>query len=103
MLDEIHTLLDTPEHGRDAPSLEALEHTLTSGYAQALQLEAEHWRLERRVGEITARIANGSSARAEAGELATLTERMSTAEEDLGTLRRALRRLRDRASAIRAA
>ena len=43
--EEIRTLLDAPPTGDDAPSLDAIEHTLTAGYARALALEAERWRL----------------------------------------------------------
>ena len=36
----------------DAPTLARMEDTLTEGYAKALALEAERWRLERRIGEV---------------------------------------------------
>ena len=47
MLQQIEELLDA-----EAPNVEVLESTLTEGYAQALALEAERWRLERRLGEV---------------------------------------------------
>src|SRR6476469_402477 len=47
MMQQIEKLL-----GADAPTLARLEETLTEGYAQALALEAERWRLERRLGEL---------------------------------------------------
>jgi hypothetical protein len=47
MLRHIEELLGDAE-----PTLARLEDTLTEGYAQALALEAERWRLERRLGEV---------------------------------------------------
>src|SRR3954447_689802 len=47
MLEHIEELLN-----EDAPALAEVESTLTDGYAQALALEAERWRLERRLGEM---------------------------------------------------
>ena len=47
MLQQIESLLSA-----EAPTIEKLESTLTEGYAQALALEAERWRLERRLGEV---------------------------------------------------
>jgi hypothetical protein len=102
LLDDIRTMLAMSEQGVSGPSLAAMEDILTTGYAQAMQLEAERWRLERQVDEVTARIARGA---ADAGDrqLAKLARRMSKADADLSVLRRALRDLRDRASALRAA
>ena len=48
----------SPEGGVGAPSLDAIESTLTDGYAEALALEAERTRIERRLGEV-ARDAGG--------------------------------------------
>jgi hypothetical protein len=42
--DEIRDLLDAPPTGEAAPSLDHIEHTLTTGYATALALEAERSR-----------------------------------------------------------
>ena len=50
--DEIADLLRMPENGVGAPSLDAIESTLTDGYAEALALEAERSRIERRLGEV---------------------------------------------------
>ena len=44
LLDRISALL-----GDSTGDLDTIEHTLTDGYARALALEAERWRLERRV------------------------------------------------------
>ena len=101
IVEEITSLLAEPEHGARRPSLERLEDTLTSGYARALELEAEQLRLERRIGEMTSRLADGNGA--EADELAALAERASRADGDLRSLRRLLESLRTRASALRAA
>ncbi len=53
MLQHIEQLLIAPASGATAPTLASLEDTLTEGYAKALALEAERWRLERRLGEIS--------------------------------------------------
>ena len=103
MLEDIRALLAASEGDAARPSLDQIEDTLTTGYARALQLEAERWRLERRVGEVAARIAGGGAGVGETEELASLARCSSKMDEDLGVLRRALRDLRDRASAIRAA
>jgi hypothetical protein len=103
VLDDIRMLLAAPDTGAKAPSLAELDDTLTTGYATALQLEAERWRLERRAQEVTARIAAGEGGDGDTVELTTLTDRMATADEDLLELRRALGHLRARASALRAA
>jgi len=45
--DDIRSLLEAPSSGDDAPSLDHIEHMLTEGYARALALEADRWRVER--------------------------------------------------------
>jgi hypothetical protein len=96
LLDEISVLLSAPTDGGDASLLERLEHTLTAGYARALALEAERWRLERRLEE-------AARAGGDAEELSGLAHRMSSTEVDLSHLRTLLASLRDRARAARAA
>ena len=98
---EIRTLLDAPRVGDDAPSIEAVEHTLTAGYAKALALEAERWRLERRIAEVAAKLAEATDQ--EHSELANLGRRLSTADGDLSQLRGLLASLRVRADEIRSA
>jgi len=44
--DEIADLLRMPEGGVGAPSLDAIESTLTDGYAEVLTIEAERSRIE---------------------------------------------------------
>jgi hypothetical protein len=99
--EEIRTLLDAPRVGEDAPSIDAVEHTLTAGYARALALEAERWRLERRIAEVASKLAETPST--EQSELASLGKRLSTADGDLAQLRELLASLRVRADEIRSA
>jgi hypothetical protein len=103
LLDEIAELLRMPENGAGAPSLEVIETTLTDGYAEALALEAERSRIERRLGEVV-RDAGEVSAHSTAAELSELSERLETADGELARLRALLRclqtvRRRRRASA----
>jgi hypothetical protein len=56
LLDRITTLL-----GASTRDLDEIEHTLTDGYAQALSLEAERWRLERRVTGLSRGIEHGDT------------------------------------------
>jgi hypothetical protein len=98
--DEIRTLLDAPPTGEDAPSLDALEHTLTAGYARALALEAERWRLERKLAEAAAALG-GTVAEEQHSEVATLGRRLSATDGDLTQLRGLLSSLRSRADELR--
>jgi hypothetical protein len=100
--DEIRTLLESAPDGDDAPTLDAIEHTLTAGYARALALEAERWRLERRIAELASTLADGSGELSHA-ELAKLGERLSAADGDLSLLRGLLSSLRARADEVRTA
>src|SRR5213596_3151277 len=86
--EEIRTLLEAPPVGEDAPSIDAVEHTLTAGYARALALEAERWRLERRIAEVASKLAEASET--QHSELANLGRRLSTADGDLARLRELL-------------
>jgi hypothetical protein len=93
MLHQIEHLL------RDsAPTLACVEDTLTEGYAQALALEAERLRIERRLGEV-ARTATPDHA----DELRSLGTRLRSADGEIEHLRSLLGTLHDRARAIRAA
>ena len=98
ILDEIASLL-TPEAGAPRPSLASIEYTLTSGYARALELEAECWRLDRQMGDLSARLGDG----ADAEELAELALRAARTDGELTRLRKLLATLRSQASAMRAA
>lgn len=97
--DEIADLLRMPEHGAGAPSLDAIESTLTNGYAAKLELEAERWRIERRLGEVV----RDASQRPDRRELARLSEQLETADGELATLRSLLRNLQARRRLARSA
>ena len=93
MVQQIEDLL------RDAEaSLATVEDTLTQGYAQALQLEAERLRLERRIGEV-ARATDADQA----AEIRRLGTKLTSADGELQRLRSVLDTLADRARALRAA
>jgi hypothetical protein len=98
---EIRMLLDAPVGGGDAPTLARVEDTLTAGYARAMALEAERWRLERRVAEIASEIE--SEVEIHSSEVKTLVRRMEGATVDLANLRALLGLLRQRAAEIRSA
>jgi DNA-binding transcriptional MerR regulator len=91
-LDEIAELLDLPENGAGAPSLDTIESTLTDGYAAKLALEAERWRIEQRLGAVV-RDADEVKAHGVAAELAELTDRLETTDGELARLRSLLRKL----------
>src|SRR5712691_1639233 len=99
---EIRTLLDAPAAGRQAPSLAHIEDTLTAGYARALALEAERWRLERRIADVVTAFANEEVV-AHGSELTRLAHRVKAADGDLANLRSLLASLRKRAAEVRAA
>ena len=67
--DDIRTMLDAPPTGEAAPSLDDVEHTLTAGYAEALALEAERWRLERRLAGAAARLGDEATGEPQVAEL----------------------------------
>jgi hypothetical protein len=98
--DEIRTLIDAPV-GTDAPTLAAIEDTLTAGYARALELEAERMRLERRLSEIAVQLHSASPDGANE-EIVEVGERLTATDGDLTRLRTLLGRLRDRARGLRA-
>lgn len=93
MVQQIEHLLADAE-----PTLADLEETLTQGYAEALALEAERLRIERRLGEIAR-----NSAGDEVAELRLLGSRLTRADGELVRLRTMLSALRDRARVLRAA
>jgi ABC-type phosphate transport system auxiliary subunit len=100
--DDIRSLLDAPPSGADAPSLDRIEHTLTSGYARALALEAERRRIERKLADVAARLGDETTDE-DASELAQLGQRLSVADDDLVCLRTLLASLRVRADEVRGA
>ena len=98
--EEIRSLLDAPPDGEDAPTIDDIENTLTAGYARALALEAERWRLERRIAAVAAELG-GKSRDDEHSELTQLGRRLSAADGDLSNLRTLLSSLRSRADEVR--
>jgi hypothetical protein len=101
LLDAIEAILLEPAGGGEA-AVARIEETLTDGYARALELEAERWRLERKISDVARRLASGDTAR-RADELSSLSERLSNADGDLQRLRVRLAELRQHAEAVRAA
>lgn len=104
ILEEISSLLaeSESETGASRPSLNAIEETLTAGYARALELEAERWRLERRIGELAPHLDETDAAPG-VEELAKLARRAARTDGELRRLRNLLAALRARASALRSA
>ena len=90
--DEIAELLRMPEGGVGAPSLDTIESTLTDGYAEALSLEAERTRIERRLGEVARDVGGEENLR----EFARLAESLEAADGELESLRSLLRNLQAR-------
>jgi hypothetical protein len=93
MLQQIEELLSA-----EAPPLARMEETLTEGYARALALEAERWRLERRIGEV-AREGRGDIG----DEIRALGTRLTNADGKLAELRTLLGTLHERARSARRA
>jgi ABC-type phosphate transport system auxiliary subunit len=80
--------------------LDAIERTLTDGYAHALSLEAEKWRLEKRMTEITQSLHRGDTQQ-KALELSELARRLDGNAGDLDRLRGLLSDLRRHADDVR--
>jgi tRNA C32,U32 (ribose-2'-O)-methylase TrmJ len=82
--------------------LDQIERTLTDGYAQALSLEAERFRLERRLTEVAHGLERGD-AETKAHELRSLAARLDGNSGELRTLRGVLADLRRHADGVRVA
>jgi hypothetical protein len=93
VLTEIRSLLDVPA-GAEPPSLDEVEHTLTSGYAYALALEGKRLRIER---HLRALLRSADSNKSAADELAELTARLASADQELAGVRALLSSLRAQA------
>ena len=102
LLEQIDELLAEPLSKGETAMLDRLERTLTDGYAHALVLEAERWRLEQRLSAIAGELHEGNQE-LKSRELAQLSQRLSSNGTALTGLRSTLTRLRVRASAARAA
>ena len=88
MLDTIQELLD----GDPAPSLDSIEEPLTTGYAHALALEGERFRLERDLRSVIRAQDRPLRERTEASE--RLNERLANIDADRRMLRGLLATLR---------
>jgi hypothetical protein len=97
VIGRIQVLLSPPNGSAD-PSRARIEATLTEGYAAALALDGERLRLERRIDEVTAHVADGGSLRVT--ELQQVMGRLEETEQDLADLRDLLMRLKARAAAV---
>jgi predicted nucleic acid-binding Zn-ribbon protein len=86
--------------GGSTSDLEQIEHTLTDGYASALALEAEQWRLEKQISDVTVRLQCGDLEQ-KANELSALRKRLDGATGELVRLRAQLVHLRRRAADVR--
>jgi hypothetical protein len=100
LVEEIRALLEASPAREREPYLDRLEHTLASGYAQALALEAERWRLERRIGDLASGLDQGDAG-ADKNELARLSRHAARTDRELTRIRGLLASLRTRASALR--
>ena len=96
LLDRISALL-----GASTRDLGEIERTLTDGYAQALALEAERWRLEGQVARLSEEIEDGDLA-VNVRELAGVAKRLGQNGRDLAALRSVLAELRRSADDARA-
>ena len=98
LIDRIDDLSGERDDVPPKPLLEEIEHTLTDGYAVALALEGESWRLQRRITELAARI----ESRDHTDEMRRLGYSLAEATSSLTRLRGSLAALRRRADAVRA-
>lgn len=94
VIERIRDLLARPSQGRGAPSRELIESVLTEGYAEALALDGQRLRLERKIDQVTAHLARGGETRI--AELQKVMARIEATEEDLAELRKLLSALRSR-------
>lgn len=97
LLEQITSLIDASND-----DLDQIENTLTDGYAHALALEAEQWRLGRQISEAAQTIEDGDMP-AKAQELSTLARRRDATARDLVKLRSLLAGLRRHADDVRIA
>ena len=101
VLEQLRAVVAAPRG--QAPSLRELEHVLTTGYASAHALEAERWRLQRRVTELAGGVRAGGDVQLHASDLAGAADRISEVERELDVLRPLLVAVRRRADEIRSA
>jgi ABC-type phosphate transport system auxiliary subunit len=101
-LEHIDELLADPDSEGAPATLARLERTLTDGYAHALALESERWRLEQRLSELAGGLQEGDQDE-KSQELAQISRRLSSNGTALESLRSTLTRLRNHATAVRGA
>jgi ABC-type phosphate transport system auxiliary subunit len=94
---EIRAML---EPGRRAADLPLLERTLTDGYATVLTMEAERWRLERRMSEVAGTLDEGNVTD-KTDELTELAKRLESSQAEIAALRRLLVSLRAHVDDVR--
>ena len=95
LYEQITALIDASDD-----DLDRIERTLTDGYAHALTLEAEKWRLEKRMREV-AESLDGSEPGDLTQELTSLVRRLDGNAGELSELRGRLGDLRRHADALR--
>ena len=100
LLEQIDELLADPAPTEEPAKLAHLERTLTDGYAYALALEAERWRLERRMSELAGELTD-ENQELKAKELALVSSRLTSNATMLASLRGTLSQLRARATRLR--
>ena len=98
----IRMLLDAPAGGADAPTLSDLEEMLTTGYARAMAIEGEQWRLQRRIVDVAVRIADDYNE-LQTVELRKLARQLRSVDAELISIRALISSLRARADEARAA
>jgi len=102
LLEQIDELLAEPHSEGQSSTLARLERTLTDGYAYALALESEQWRLEQRLSELAGELHEGDQDE-KSQELAQISRRLTSNRAALESLRSTLARLRNHATAVRGA
>ena len=92
LVQRIRALLDANAAGAGFPRNE-VEPTLTEGYARALELEGECFRLECRINRLTRLLADGRDI--PEGKLSDLLRRLNETEQETQDLRALLVPLRE--------
>ena len=100
LIEQIDELLAEPAETEEPATLARLERTVTDGYAYALALEAERYRLERRMSELAGELNDGNQE-LKTKELALVSDRLTSNATVLSALRGTLTQLRARATAVR--
>jgi hypothetical protein len=95
--ERIRRLLDVRTADPGGGLLKEMEHTLTDGYARALELEGSMWRIETRIGALAREVESP----VEAEEIRGLAARLRATEAELAGLRTILSDLRGRVDAAR--